>query len=268
MLADMGDEWLRTDGIFDTIWILTQRVHITVLSYCRREEKCMDYHILIAEDEPKIRALLQDYFVSKADCVTAAENGVQALELARSGSYDAVLLDIMMPGLDGFGVCRALRRGSDVPILFLTALSDEEDKLFGYELGADDYITKPFSLSVLYAKIEALIKRRRGNMMTGNVLQAGKLSIRLSSHQVFAEGTEVKLTPKEYALLECLMKHKNLVLSREQLLVKCWGYDYEGEARAVDTHIKRLREKLGEHASCIRTVVKAGYRLEALEHER
>ncbi len=228
----------------------------------------MDYHILVAEDEEKLRSLLRDYFASKGDRVTEAADGIQALEMARNGSFDAVMLDIMMPGLDGFSVCRALRRGSEVPILFLTALSDEEDKLFGYELGADDYMTKPFSLSVLYAKITALIKRRRGNMMNCDVLKAGDLSIRLSSRQVFAGGSEIKLTPKEYALLECLMKHKNLVLSREQLLVKCWGYDYEGEARAVDTHIKRLREKLGACAGCIKTVVKAGYRLEGNEHER
>jgi DNA-binding response OmpR family regulator len=178
-----------------------------------------------------------------------------------------VLLDIMMPELDGLSVCRCLRKESDVPIVFLTALSDEEDKLCGYELGADDYITKPFSLAVLYAKVSALIKRRRGNMRTDDLLTAGEIALRLSTRQVFSSGEEVKLTPKEYALLECLLRHKNLVLSREQLLVKCWGYDYEGEARAVDTHIKRLREKLGESGSLIKTVIKAGYKLEVREYE-
>ena len=222
----------------------------------------MDYHVLIAEDEDKLREILTDYFLSKGDRVIQAADGMQALALAQEGSFDAVLLDIMMPGLDGLSVCRILRKDSDAPIIFLTALSDEEDKLYGYELGADDYMTKPFSLSVLYAKVSALIKRRRGNMMTGDVLTAGELTLRLSSRQVFAGENEVKLTPREYALLECLMKNKNLVLSREQLLVKCWGYDYEGESRAVDTHIKRLREKLGEHADCIKTVIKVGYRLE------
>ena len=222
----------------------------------------MDYHVLIAEDEDKLREVMTDYFLSKGDRVTQAVNGMQALELAREGNFDAVLLDIMMPGLDGLSVCRILRKDSDMPIIFLTALSDEEDKLYGYELGADDYMTKPFSLGVLHAKVSALIKRRRGNMMTGDVLTAGGLTLRLSSRQVFAGVNEVKLTPREYALLECLMKNKNLVLSREQLLVKCWGYDYEGESRAVDTHIKRLREKLGEYADCIKTVIKAGYRLE------
>ena len=225
----------------------------------------MDYKILIAEDEEKLREVLGDYFRSKEDVCILAENGTKALELAGTQEFDAVLLDIMMPGLDGFAVCRALRKSSDVPIIFLTALSDETDKLFGYELGADDYITKPFSLAVLYAKITALIKRRRGVIRTGDRLKAGNITMRLSSRKVYVGLREVTLTPKEYALLECLMKNRNMVMSREQLLVKCWGYDYEGEARAVDTHIKRLREKLGDSAGCIKTVVKAGYRLEVDE---
>lgn len=222
----------------------------------------MDYRILIVEDEEKLRNILKDYFVSKQDKAFTAENGLKALELIAENEFDAVLLDIMMPGLDGFSVCRALRKDSDVPIIFLTALSDEDDKLYGYELGADDYVTKPFSMSVLYAKISALIKRQRGNMRMGDVLEAAGIQIRLSSKKVFLDKKEVALTPKEYALLECLMKHKNIVMSREQLLVRCWGYDYEGESRAVDTHIKRLREKLGVHAACIKTVIKAGYKLE------
>ena len=222
----------------------------------------MDHNVLIVEDEPKLREVLCDWFNSKGDHPVPAGDGVRALELAEDREFDAVLLDIMMPGLDGFSVCRALRKHSDVPILFLTALSDEEDKLYGYELGADDYITKPFSMSVLYAKVSALIKRRRGNMMTGDRLEAGALSIHLSARKVFAGRQEIFLTPKEYALLECFMRNKKLVMSREQLLVRCWGYDYEGEARAVDTHIKRLREKLGEHAGYIKTVIKVGYKLE------
>ena len=222
----------------------------------------MDYRILIVEDEPKLRALLCDWFAGKKDEPVPAANGREALCLLEDMSFDAVLLDVMMPGLDGFSVCRAVRKDSDVPIIFLTALSDEEDKLYGYELGADDYVTKPFSMAVLYAKVDALIRRRRGSMRTGDLLTAGPLSLRLSTRQVFADGTEVALSPKEYALLECLMKNRGLVLSREQLLVRCWGYDYEGEARAVDTQIKRLREKLGPHAGCIKTVIKAGYKLE------
>lgn len=222
----------------------------------------MDCKILIVEDEAKLREVLCDYFLSKGECPVEAADGLEALERLEEEAFDAVLLDIMMPGLDGLSVCRAVRRSNDVPILFLTALSDEEDKLLGYELGADDYVTKPFTLSVLYAKTMALIRRNRRNVLAGDRMEAGGITMELAAQKVFAAGREVVLTPKEFALLRCLMEHKNMVLSREQLLVKCWGYDYEGESRAVDTQIKRLREKLGEQASCIKTVIKVGYRLE------
>ena len=222
----------------------------------------MENKILIAEDEPKLREILCDYFRSKGDVPTPAADGLQALELAETDDFDAILLDIMMPGLDGFAVCRAVRRRQDTPILFLTALSDEEDKLYGYELGADDYITKPYSLSVLYAKTTALIRRSRGALRTDGRLESGGVALDLSAQKVWAGGAEIPLTPKEFSLLRCLMVNRGLVLSREQLLVKCWGYDYEGESRAVDTHIRRLRDKLGEQAGNIRTVIKAGYRWE------
>lgn len=222
----------------------------------------MNYKILIVEDEIKLQEVLCDYFCSKGETPIPASNGRQALALAEEDDFDAVLLDIMMPELDGLSVCRTLRLKNDVPIIFLTALSDEEDKLRGYELGADDYVTKPFTMSVLYAKTVALIKRNQGNMLSGDRLEAGNISIEISSHKVFLGKTEHLLTPKEYELLLCLMRNKNMVLSREQLLIKCWGYDYDGDIRAVDTHIKRLREKLGKHAECIKTVIKAGYKLE------
>ena len=223
----------------------------------------MDYKVLIVEDEPRLRAVLCDWFRGKGDDPDPAENGAEALEKLSAAEYDAVLLDILMPELDGYSVCRAARKQSDVPIIFLTALSDEEDKLLGYELGADDYVTKPFSMAVLYAKVEALIRRRRGSLISGDLLEAGGIRLQLSTRRVWAGGREVGLTPREYALLECLLRNRGIVLSREQLLVKCWGYDYEGEARAVDTQVKRLREKLGDKANCIKTVIKAGYRLEA-----
>ena len=222
----------------------------------------MDLQILIAEDEPRLLAVLCDYFAGRGEKPIPAKNGMEALEIARSRELDGVLLDIMMPELDGLSVCRALRRQSDVPVIFLTALSDEEDKLLGYELGADDYINKPFSLPVLYAKLTALVNRSRGSILAGDRLTAGEITMLLSSQTVTVDGNSVNLTPKEYALLLQLMRNKNTVLSREQLLVKCWGYDYEGESRAVDTHIRRLREKLGEAAGCIKTVIKAGYKLE------
>ena len=207
----------------------------------------MNNKILIVEDEAKLREVLCDYFSSKGDFPTEASNGVQALDLIDKAAFDAVLLDIMMPELDGLSVCRAVRRTNDIPIIFLTALSDEEDKLLGYELGADDYITKPFTMSVLYAKTTALIKRNQRNMLAGDRMEVSGITLVLSARKVFIGKKEILLTPKEYALLRCLMQNRNMVMSREQLLVKCWGYDYEGESRAVDTHIKRLREKLGEH---------------------
>ena len=219
----------------------------------------MDCKILIVEDDARLREVLCDYFRSKGDDPTAAADGMEALRLLGEADFDAVLLDIMMPELDGLSVCRAVRRTNDVPIIFLTALSAEEDKLLGYELGADDYVTKPFSMSVLYAKTAALIRRSRRSVLAGDRIEAGGITLEDSTRRVFAE---VVLTPKESSLLRRLMLNRTIVLSREQLLVKCWGYDYEGEARAVDTHIKRLREKLGENAGCIKTVIKAGYKLE------
>jgi DNA-binding response OmpR family regulator len=223
----------------------------------------MNYRILIAEDEDRLRDVLCDYFKSRGDHPVPAADGIQALELAQKEDFDGVLLDIMMPQLDGFSVCRSLRKKSNVPIIFLTALSDEDDKLFGYQLGADDYVTKPYSMSVLYAKLTVLINRSRGNIMVSDRLIVGEISLTESSQKVEVAGKAVDLTPKEYSLLLCLMHNKDTVLSREQLLVKCWGYDYEGDARAVDTHIRRLRDKLGKAAEQIKTVIKAGYKLEA-----
>ena len=224
----------------------------------------MDLTVLIAEDEPKLRAVLCDYFKSRGDTPVSAGDGATALMLAEHGDFDAVLLDVMMPGLDGFAVCRALRRQSAVPILFLTALGDEEDQIRGFALGADDYITKPFSLPVLHAKVSALVARSRGGAAAGagDILTCGPIAVRLTTRRVTVEGREIALTPKEFDLLVCLMRSPGLVMSREQLLVKCWGSDYEGEARAVDTHIRRLRDKLGSAAGCITTVIKAGYKLE------
>ena len=222
----------------------------------------MSYRILIAEDEPKLLEVLCDFFESKGVMPVPAADGAKALELAQNDHFDGVLLDIMMPKLNGLSVCRELRKSSDVPIIFLTALSDEEDKLLGYELGADDYVTKPYSMAVLYAKLMALINRSRGSMLSGDLITAGPIRIRVSAQQVWVEENPVTLTPKEYALLLCLVRNRGMVLSREQLLIKCWGYDYDGDSRAVDTHIKRLREKLGSASACIKTVIKSGYKLE------
>ena len=222
----------------------------------------MNHRILIVEDEVRLREILCDYFRSKGENPVEACDGLQALSLIEEEEFDAVLLDIMMPGMDGLSLCRAVRRNNDIPIIFLTALSDEEDKLLGYELGADDYITKPFSMSVLYAKTMALIKRNQRTVLTGDRMEVNGITLELSARKVWAGRREVAVTPKEFAILRCLMSNRNMVMSREQLLIKCWGYDYDGESRVVDTHIKRLREKLGQYSDCIKTVIKAGYKME------
>ncbi|MBO5317136.1 MAG: response regulator transcription factor [Oscillospiraceae bacterium] len=225
----------------------------------------MGYKILIAEDEPRLRAVLTDYFTAMGHDPVAVSDGISALKKAQEESFDGILLDVMMPGMDGFSVCRALRKESTVPILFLTALAEEEDMLRGYGLGADDYIPKPFSMAVLCAKLAALIRRSRGG--EDDLLRIGALGISLSAQKAFVGQQELSLTPKEYALLSTLMQNRGQVLSRDQLLAKCWGYDYEGDARAVDTHIRRLRSKLGSAQSYIRTVIKTGYRLEVPQNE-
>ena len=155
-----------------------------------------------------------------------------------------------------------IREKNALPIIILSAKSEDADKILGLNVGADDYVTKPFTMSVLYAKTMALIKRNQRSVLAGDRMEVSGITLELTAGRAYAGGKEVFLTPKEFALLRCLMQNKNLVMSREQLLVKCWGYDYEGESRAVDTHIKRLREKLGDYAECIKTVIKAGYRLE------
>ena len=219
-------------------------------------------HILVVDDDKNTRLYLRAVLEEAGYTVTEAENGEDALAAMDRVHIDLVVLDIMMPKLNGLSVCRELRKHSDVPIIFLTALSDEEDKLLGYELGADDYVTKPYSMAVLYAKLMALINRSRGHILSGDLIAAGPIRIRVSAQQVWVADMPIALTPKEYALLLCLVRNRGMVLSREQLLIKCWGYDYEGDSRAVDTHIKRLREKLGSASACIKTVIKSGYKLE------
>lgn len=216
--------------------------------------------ILVVEDEPRIRNIIRDYFQAHGLSCDLARDGEEALDLLTDHDYDAILLDILMPKLDGFGVCRAVREKSDVPILFLTALGGEEDTLRGYALGADDYITKPFSLAVLLAKTQAIIRRSRGSQTA--CLTCGAISLDPGRRLCTVDGVEVKLSPREFDLLECLMRNKGQVLSREQLLNKVWGLDFEGEDRAVDVRVRSLRAALGTAGSQVKTVYKAGYRLE------
>ena len=220
----------------------------------------MDGHVLIVEDERRLRDIVRDYFAAHGLTCDLARDGEEAMELLREHDYDAVLLDVLMPGLDGFAVCRAVREESRVPVLFLTALGGEEDMLRGYALGADDYVTKPFSLAVLLAKTEALIRRGRGE--GGERLSCGAITLEPGRRRCAVAGSEVELSPREYALLLCLMRNKDQVLSREQLLDKVWGIDFDGGDRAVDGRIKALRAALGPAGRQIKTVFKLGYKLE------
>ena len=217
--------------------------------------------VLLVEDEARIRDIVQDYFAAHGLDCDLARDGEEALDLLRDHDYDAILLDILMPHLDGFQVCAAVRRKSQVPILFLTALGSETDVLRGYALGCDDYVTKPFSLAVLLAKTRALIRRGRGVGAEG-VLTCGAIALDTNSRSCTAGGRLVKLSPREYALLECLLRNRGQALSREQLLDKVWGIDFEGDDRAVDVRIRSLRAALGEAGGQIKTVFKTGYRLE------
>lgn len=224
----------------------------------------MSYTILLAEDEPAMREVVADYFTEKsggAIAVEKAADGDTALALIEQRPFDLLLLDVMLPGTDGFALCRAARQQGDVPILFVTAREDEQDKLHGYGLGADDYVVKPFSLAVLYAKAQALLRRAHG-LGQDDVLRAGALELDPARGTVMAGGQPVALPPKEFALLRALMERKNRVLTRDELLNLAWGWDFDGTDRVVDSHIKKLRRALGTHAGCIKTVVKQGYKLE------
>lgn len=220
--------------------------------------------ILLAEDERDMREVLCDYFTAKSGgelTMISAPDGNTALHLIETQPFDLLLLDIMLPGTDGFALCRAAREQGDAPVLFVTAREDEQDKLHGYGLGADDYVVKPFSLAVLYAKAQALLRRSRG-MTAEEVLTAGALVLDPARGTVTADGQRIDLPPKEFALLRALMERKNRVLTRNELLDLAWGWDYDGTDRVIDGHIKKLRRALGKHADCIKTVVKRGYKLE------
>lgn len=220
--------------------------------------------ILLAEDERDMREVLCDYFTAKSGgelTMISAPDGNTALHLIETQPFDLLLLDIMLPGTDGFALCRAAREQGDAPVLFVTAREDEQDKLYGYDQGADDYVVKPFSLAVLYAKAQALLRRSRG-MTAAEVLRAGALELNPARGTVTADRQRIDLPPKEFALLRALMERKNRVLTRDELLDLAWGWDYDGTDRVIDGHIKKLRRALGKHADCIKTVVKRGYKLE------
>lgn len=219
--------------------------------------------VMLVEDEIRIRKLIHDYLVRENFEVLEASNGKDALDVFKQRNMDLIILDIMMPLMDGFTFCKEIRKISSIPIMILTARSEEEDELLGYTLGADDYVTKPFSPKVLVAKVKALLKRTEEvHISTDHILSFHDLSINKMAHEVKVQDTIINLSPKEYDLLMYLVGNKDIALSRETILNNVWGYDYEGDLRTVDTNIKRLREKLLHRSNCIVTVRGSGYKFE------
>lgn len=218
--------------------------------------------ILVVEDEYAIRNIISEYFKIKNVKVVGAMNGYEALEKIDE-HIELVLLDIMMPGIDGYEVCQRIKEKFSIPVIFISALSEEENQLKAFDLGADDYITKPFLPSVLYAKCKVVLKR---NSNTENQQSKhGKIHIDRQLHHLIIDGSCILLTPKEYEMLVYLCDHEGQTIPREELLSKIWGYDYYEDGRAVDTYIKKLRKKLGPYSKYIHTVVKAGYLFKVVE---
>lgn len=222
------------------------------------------YRILLVEDDKKIQALIVNYFIKKeknAFEVDVASDGQTGVEKAYENYYDCLLLDVMLPELDGFEICKEVRRDSDVPIMFITARGDESDILNGYALGCDDYVIKPLPLPVLYQKVNALIKRSKG-LVRSKVFSAGTLSLNPNNGMVINDGEEIKLTAREYGILKVLMENKGSVISREKLLDLVWSYNSDMDERVLDTHVSNLRKALGSNGKLIKTVIRRGYKIE------
>ena len=224
----------------------------------------MNKTVLLVEDERRLREIVSDYFRNEGFEVIEAEDGKKALELFAEHEIDLIMLDIMLPEIDGWSVCRRIRKESAVPIIMLTARSDEDDTLLGFELGADEYVTKPFSPKVLVARAKTLLKRADGvvGVAEENAMSLAGIEVNRLSRTVLVDGEEIILTHKEFELLVYLMENKGIVLSRQHLLDQLWGYDYYGDDRTVETHIKKLRNKLGDKATHIGTVIRVGYKFE------
>jgi two-component system, OmpR family, response regulator len=217
--------------------------------------------ILIVEDQQVLREIMKEYLMDEGYEVLEAGHGSQALTLFQEHEVHLIILDIMLPELDGWSVCRRIRKVSNVPILMLTARGDEDDTLLGFELGADDYVVKPCSPPILLARAKRLLENRQMHE-PGDMLSGGGITIHLPSRTVSIEGKNYSLTHTEFEILAYLMKNKGIILTREQLLTKIWGYDFVGEDRTLSSHIRNLRSKLGEHAKHIVTVVRSGYKFE------
>ena len=217
--------------------------------------------VLMGDDEARMRKLVKDFLAIKGYKVIEAEDGEQAVDIFfKEKDIGLVILDVMMPKMDGWEVCRTLRRYSQVPIIMLTARSEERDELLGFELGVDEYISKPFSPKILVARIEAIL--RRGNAGTGEILEAAGIRVDKDAHEASVDGQPVDLSNKEFELLTYFMENQGMALSREKILNNVWNYDYFGDARTIDTHVKKLRSKLGEKGELIKTIWGMGYKFE------
>lgn len=221
--------------------------------------------ILIVDDEKNIRNVIKEYAKFDGFETFEAEDGMHAVEMCRTQDFDLIIMDIMMPKLDGYSAVREIRKTKQIPVIMLSARGEEYDKLFGFELGVDDYVTKPFSPKELLARIRAVMKRSAAPAPAGdnNVLKFEGLEINMSGREVFVDGKPVSLTPKEYDLLFYLVRNKGIALSREKLLEEVWGYDFYGDDRTVDTHIKMLRNSLGDYRKFIVTLRGMGYKFDA-----
>ena len=217
--------------------------------------------VLMVDDEARMRKLVKDFLAIKGYKVIEAEDGEQAVDIFfKEKDIGLVILDVMMPKMDGGEVCRPLRRYSQVPIIMLTARSEERDELLGFELGVDEYISKPFSPKILVARIEAIL--RRGNAGTGEILEAAGIRVDKDAPEASGDGQPVDLSNKEFELLTYFMENQGMALSREKILNNVWNYDYFGDARTIDTHVKKLRSKLGEKGELIKTIWGMGYKFE------
>ena len=221
------------------------------------------YKILIADDEQKIREVIKEYAEYEGHTVYEAVDGMQAVDMAKEQDFDIIIMDVMMPRLDGFSACKEIRKFKNTPILMLSARTEEYDKLFGFEMGVDDYVVKPFSPKEVLARINAIIKRNKsGNEPAGETVKFEGLEINFTARDVFIDGEKANLTPKEYDLLFYLVKNKNIALTRNKLLEEVCGYDFFGDDRTIDTHIKMLRNNLGPYRKFIVTLRGMGYKFQ------
>lgn len=223
------------------------------------------YRILVVDDEINIRKVVREYAEFEGYSVEEADNGMTAVDMAKAQDFDLIVMDVMMPRLDGYSACKEIKKYKNVPVIMLSARGEEYDKLFGFEIGVDDYVVKPFSPKELMARIKAVIKRNSSDSApkNNNRCRFEGLEIDMAGREVYVNSQKVPMTPKEYDLLFYLVKNKNLALSRDKLLEEVWGYDFFGDDRTVDTHIKMLRNSLGEYRKFIVTLRGMGYKFEA-----